>query len=78
MSAVLFIGPREDLPLVPLVKEGERPHWRSGAVKDVRPFVARKWKYREGYETQEEAQEEEELQKILPDQDSAIDYYYKI
>ena len=78
LSAVLFHGPGEDDTLAPIVKEGERPKWITGVVKDVRPMVARKWKGREGTVTREEALAEEDLKKFLPTQDDAIDYYYKI
>jgi len=78
LSAVLFVGPREDATLAPLLLDGERRKWKTGLVKDVRQFVARKWKHREGTTSKEEDEEEEELKKRLPTQDHAIDYFYKI
>jgi len=78
LSAVLFVGPREDATLAPLLVEGERPLWKTGVVKDVRKFVARKWKHREGTTTVEEDEAEEALKKELPTQDDAINVFYKI
>ena len=78
---MLFVGPRESATLAPLLLDGELPKWKTGLVKDVRQFVARKWKHREGTtskEEDEEDEEEEELKKRLPTQDHAIEYFYKI
>jgi len=79
LSAVLFIGPRNDDYLAPILTDNDRvARWRSGAVGDVRNFVARKWRHREGCTSQEEAAEEEALKKFLPNQDAAIEHFYKI
>ena len=75
---MLFVGPRESATLAPLLLDGELPQWKTGLVKDVRQFVARKWKHREGTTSKEEDEEEEELKKRLPTQDHAIEYFYKI
>jgi len=78
ISAVIFFGPDGEETLTPIIKPGERPIWKTGVVKEVRPYVARKWKGREGTVSQEEANAEEELKKFLPTQDDSINYYYKI
>jgi len=78
LSAVLFVGPKEEETLAPLLADGEMPKWKTGLVKDVRQFVARKWKHREGTVTAEEALAEEDLKKHLPTQDDAIEHYYKV
>ncbi|KAI7837221.1 hypothetical protein COHA_008947 [Chlorella ohadii] len=79
LSAVLFVGLRDDALLAAaLVSPEERPIYRTVRVGDVGPTVRRKWSWREGSVTAEEAAAEVAERALFRSQEELIAARYKL
>ncbi|PSC73078.1 2OG-Fe(II) oxygenase family [Micractinium conductrix] len=79
LSAVLFVGLCDSAELAPaLVSPGERPRYRTKLAGEVQPTVRRKWSWREGSVTEEEARAEAEERSRFESQEALIAALYKL
>lgn len=78
LSAVLFMGLSDDAVLSPsLASPGEARKYTTATVGAVHPVVRRKWSWREGSVTAEEAAAEEQERSKYPTQEALIAALYK-
>ncbi|KAL4458113.1 hypothetical protein ABPG75_012978 [Micractinium tetrahymenae] len=78
LSAVLFVGLRDSAMLAPaLLAPDEKPRYCETTVGSVQPTVRRKWSWREGSVTAEEAAAEVEERAQFDSQEALIAALYK-
>eukprot|EP00887_Chlorella_sp_A99_P008017 scaffold12.g8017.t1 len=78
VSAVLFVGLCDSAVLAPALAPGEAPRYRTRHVGDVQPAVRRKWSWREGSVTAEEAAAEVAERAPFRSQEELIEALYKL